>query len=293
MKKVFQSLAVIALVTFTATSCTNNASEKKATTSLPNTISVTVDYQTDTTVNVTEKTVKTAPRFSCGGSKLKQPKLVGVSTKTVPMNISQSGSKTIDVNLKDYIDSTGVVDGIPVGNSQPKVGDDHNSGSGSGSGGTSNGSVINGSDWWWLPWIVGLALLALLIWFIVWLVKNSPERQQTNNNSSSQKTNSMFAKSAADPDRIARLQAMAAGAALAGNGKAYVKDATPGNEFEMIIGDTPQKSKAPDVFIFNTGNGTVNMGDVFNCDSNNNNHNSNVPPAVEPKKDEPVTPANP
>ena len=165
MKKVFNFFAVIVILGFVATGCGSNNKVSKPT--LPETISISVPFQTDTTVNVTEKTVQTAPRFNCSGKKLNQPKLVGVSEQIVPVNISQSGVKNVDINLKNYIDSTGNTPGIPVGGNVTGGGDSSN-----GNSGVSNDSMPNLN---WLWYLVPVVLLALLAWFIWWLFSQKPQ----------------------------------------------------------------------------------------------------------------------
>lgn len=268
MKKVFNSLAFVAVIAFFATSCSDNASQKRSTKSLPNTISVPVSYQTDTVVNVTEKTVKTAPRYSCSGNKLKQPKLVAVSTKSVPMTISQSGEKVVNVNLKDYIDSTGSIDGIPVGNNE-------SSSSTSGSNSTSNPSLGSGTDLSWLWWPAGILILIALIWLAAWLIKNWPERAQRNNNNSSSQTNFMTTN-AANPNKIDQLNTMLATLkGTSGEGKGMVKDTKEG--YEVVVGEV---KTTPTVTVTNSSNVNIYFGSATLTNSNNN--------GAEPKKNEPA-----
>ena len=100
MKKITLFSLIVATAVLVLTSC-GRSGNRKSTNTLPETISVTVPYSTDTVISVTEKAVKTAPRYGCSGNKLKQPKLLGVSEKQVPVTISQSGSAKVDINLKD------------------------------------------------------------------------------------------------------------------------------------------------------------------------------------------------
>ncbi|MCC7436383.1 hypothetical protein IT402_00695 [Candidatus Nomurabacteria bacterium] len=117
-----------------------------------------------------------------------------------------------------------------------------------------NGATTSSvNDWWWLPWILGLAALALLIWFIWWLFNQIPNRN--NIDSSNKKDSVMSNNSAANPDRIAALTAMIATMkGTDGVGKGTVKD---GN-LEMVVGEA---KASINIRIRNTGSGSVYVGD--------------------------------
>lgn len=270
MKQVIQFIALIAIVFagLMTTGCNDNSGKKTVVTTVPVTVSVT----TDTTIYVTEKTVKTADRYDCNGNKLKNPKLLSVDTTMVPLHITQTGTKTVDVNCNQTVDPA-----------KTGVSDDSNSSSnnsGSGSGSSSNA----GGNWDWLgkilPILALIALLALLAWLLWWLFNQIPKR----NNSSTQKTNFMQ-NSAANPTRIAELTALnACMRGPNGDGKGKIIDRTLGG-FEMTAGEDN-----PGVHIVIKGNsGNVYIGNLVKGDANA----SSIP--VEPKKDEPaaVAPATP
>ncbi len=248
------------MVTLLAVSCKND-SPKRDIVNTQQTVSVT----TDTTINVTEKTVKTAPRFGCDGKKLKQPKLISEDTKTTPVTISQTKTEIVEVDCQACLEANGVT---------------------SNSSGTSNSGSSGSGFWdfllnWILPILLGLIVLVLIIRGISWLANNPTKR---NSNSSSK--NESMDNSAANPTRIAALNAMICNLKGSdGKGKGMVKSNHPTEGFEVVAGKV--KSSAGVYFKNSGSNVNIYIGDKIHLE---NSGNTGMPTA-EPKKDEPATPA--
>jgi hypothetical protein len=275
MRKLVQIFALVAIGFFGLMTTGCNSSKKKVI--YPQTVPVTVTVTTDTTIKVTETTNKVADRYDCNGKKLKNPKLLSVDTTTVDLNISQTGTKNIDVDCKPCLEAAGIFPG------NPNDGSNNNDSASSNSGSTSSSSSSGFPEWLAKLFyaLIAVALLALVGYGLWWLYTQKPQRR--NNNSSSTKTNFM-STDAQDHKRLAELRALAGTCSTAGNGKAYVKDSTPGNEMEMIIGDTNAKPAASIITIKNNS-GIIYIGNDIQGDANA----SSTP--VEPKKDDPATPA--
>ncbi len=271
MRKLISFVALVAIASLGLMTVGCNSSQKKV--YYPETVPVTVGMTVDTVINTIQITNKTAPRKGCNGKKLKNDQLLGTDTTIVPISISQTAVQTVDMDCAPCLKALGI---------SPDNQDNASSSTGSGSGSSKN-SGSNGLDLSWLwPLLAGLLAIILAIWLASWLIKNWPKR---NNDSSSPKTNSMFTNSVKNDERLAALAATAERIGACGNGKAYLKDNTPGNEMEMIVGATNAQPAAS--IMIKNNSGIIYIGNDITGDANAKN--AKVLP-VEPKKDEPVAP---
>jgi hypothetical protein len=229
MKKIIFSIVILFTVIFSACDSSDNKKFYKK-----------VTVTTDTTIMMPGSIeVKTAPRWSCSGKKLPQPKLLAVENgPMVPMKVSVA---------KDTVVTFGNEDIVPA-----VSGNSYSSNEGSG----------------FLPdllrWLLGIILVALTLWGLWWLINNLP-RRSIGGNGSSAGTNAATGASNRNAENITNLTALATAIGNAGGGT--VEHTTEDGFLFMKIGPD-----APMVNVVNSGAGassdgiTVHVGDEHRTD---------------------------
>ncbi len=233
MKKIIFSGIILSLVFLV--SCSSDDSKQFA---------KKVTVTADTTIMVPGETnVVTAPRWSCAGKRLPQPKLVAVENGPMsPVKVTTT---------KDTV--------ITFGDDDAVLG-----GTGGGSSSSSNEGIGFLPEL--LKWLFAIIAVALTLWFLWWLLNNLPRRSTgSNGGSSNGGTNATAGNRNANAENLTHLAALATAVGNAGGGT--VEHTTEDGMLFMKIGPD-----APLVHVENSGAGshsdgiTVHLGDQHRTD---------------------------
>ncbi len=210
MKKVF--FLAILIATTALMSCSKDVSKKQ--------VDKKITVTADTTILVPGETrVLTAPRWSCSGKKLSQPKLLGVETgKPTPLRVQVSKDTTI----------TGLATITTSDNSSDPFG-------------------LWPVLWGILQLFAFLILLVITAWIIKWIFSNWPQRSTTSSTPAvAPATKGYTAESVPTKSDLAELAALVTAVASVGGGTVKHKDV-------LIAIGSP--SNTPVVYVENSGDG--------------------------------------